>query len=205
MSLTELIAQCEDCLRWLDGDELKGLRWVSLIDSRGRGAGQRIRLRLTALLKAALDVAGEPPVTELEVLRATMRKMPKQLGVTTAIRLVKRLQAWAVALVSQESGTGKPPAQLRGAVCAVKPAVKSEVSLDARRWPSSSYTRTGRRSRSLNTWAAMRRVLRRNGARSSRQRLQPARLPSTPAGGAGRARGTPMATSRPGRRSSNAG
>jgi hypothetical protein len=98
MSLTELVAQCDDVLQWLDGDELKRLAWVHLTGSADVGARQQIRLRLISLLRAAVEAVGEPPVTEEEVLRATKETMLKPLGVTAAVRLVKRLRAWAVAL-----------------------------------------------------------------------------------------------------------
>jgi hypothetical protein len=131
MSLTELVARCDDCLQWLHGDEVKGLAWVYLTGDGDRGARPRIRQQLVSLLQAAADAAGEPPVTGDEVLQATLPRMPKALGVLTATRLVKRLRAWAVAPDLPGPGTGEQPARPRGAAGAAWSA-NSEVSLDSR-------------------------------------------------------------------------
>jgi hypothetical protein len=86
------------------------------------GPRKQIRHCLTSLLTAASEVeaAGEPPVTAKEVLQATRELMPKQLGVAMAIKLVKRLREWAVALNAPAAKSGDqriPPNEAR-----VKPA-----------------------------------------------------------------------------------
>jgi hypothetical protein len=116
----ELIAQCDDVLRWLCSDELKGLAWVYLTGSADVGARQQIRHRLMSLLMAAVEAAGEAPVTADEVLQATRETMPKPLGVATAVKLVKRLREWAVALNTPAAKSGDqrmPPNEAK-----VKPA-----------------------------------------------------------------------------------
>jgi hypothetical protein len=94
----QFIGQCNDTLQWLQGEELQGLAWVFISGFSDQGARQQIKRRLISLLLAALEVADEPPVTEDEVRRATEIPMGRPLGIPAAIRLVKRLRAWAVKL-----------------------------------------------------------------------------------------------------------
>jgi hypothetical protein len=131
MSLTELIVGCDGCLKWLHGDELKGLAWVFLTGYSDQGARQRIREWLVLLLAAGMEAGGDPPVTEEEVLRATSTRVPKPLGVTKAIRLVRRLRAWAVASGRPETEATEQPARPRDAASAPQPEATSKVSLDA--------------------------------------------------------------------------
>jgi hypothetical protein len=100
MSLTELIAKCDEDLHWLASKELNGLPWVFLTLSGDTGARPRIRQRLMSLLRAAMETACEPPpITAEDILQATRtEKMTKALGLIAAMGLVKRLRSWAGAL-----------------------------------------------------------------------------------------------------------
>jgi hypothetical protein len=109
MTPAELIARCADELQWLNSDELRNTHWVHITDSAIEGAWRQIRDRLVSLLRAALDVGGDAPVTAEEV-RRIQTNMPKDLGVLAAVGMVRRLQEWARNLVANMSGEQRLPA-----------------------------------------------------------------------------------------------